>query len=141
MTATWETGPTIIAWRTADPATLPLWQHPDTPRSTSGSRLAIAAKPSRTSYSRSRRRWTAWLDGRGDLRDEGISGTKDRDKWPVLVLDALLKSGRFGTPSYKRPFLRDLLIGSDCVLKPAMQRPRTYSRNPRPDCSGVWRVL
>ena len=35
-------------------------------------------------------RWTAWLDGRGDLRDEGISGTKGRDKRPGL--DALLKS-------------------------------------------------
>ena len=36
-------------------ATLPLWQHPDALPSTSGSRPVIAARPSRTSYSRSRR--------------------------------------------------------------------------------------
>jgi hypothetical protein len=59
-------------------------------------------------------------------RDEGISGTKGRDKRPVLVLDALLKSGRFGTPSHKRPFSGELLFGSDSVLKMAMQHPRTH---------------
>ena len=58
-------------------------------------------------------------------RDEGISGTKGRDKRPGL--DALLKGGRFGTASYKRPFLREPQIGSDSVLKLAMQHPRTQS--------------
>ena len=73
------------------------------------------------------------------FRDEGISGTKRRDKRPGL--DALLKGGRFETASYKRTFLRELQISSDCVLKPAMQHPRTQSRNLRPDCTGVGRVL
>ena len=57
-------------------------------------------------------------------RDEGISGARGRDKRPGL--DAL-PQGAFGTASYKRPFLRDPPIGSDSVLKPAMQRPRTQS--------------
>jgi hypothetical protein len=70
--------------------TLAAWQHPDAPRSTSGSRPVIAARPSRTSYSRSRRP----PDGLGGqswrfYRDEGISGTRGRDKRPGL--DALLK--------------------------------------------------
>jgi hypothetical protein len=60
-------------------------------------------------------------------RDEGISGSRGRDKRPVLVLDALLKSGRFGTPSYKRPFLTEPQISSDSVLNTAMRHPRTQS--------------
>ena len=55
-----------------------------------GSRPLIAARPSRTSYSRFRRP----LDGLAGsivaiFRDEGISGAKGRDKRPGL--DALLK--------------------------------------------------
>ena len=62
--------------------TLPLWQHPDA--LWFGSRPVIAARPSRTSYSRSRRPLDGWLDGRRVHR-----GTKGRDKRPGL--DALLK--------------------------------------------------
>jgi predicted site-specific integrase-resolvase len=72
-------------------------------------------------------------------RDEGISGSRGRDKRPGL--DALLKGDRFRSASYKRTFLRDPPIGSDYVLKPAVQRPRTQSRNPRLDCAGAGRVL
>ena len=43
--------------------------------------------------------------------------------------------------SQKRSFLREPQISSDSVLKPAMQHPRTQSRNPRLDCNGVGRVL
>ena len=39
-------------------------------------------------------------------RDEGISGTKGRDKRPGL--DVLLNGDRFGSASYKRSFLRIL---------------------------------
>ena len=72
-------------------------------------------------------------------RDEGISGSRGRDKRPGL--DALLKGDRFRSASYKRTFSGELQIGSDSVLKAAMQHPRTYSRNPRLDCTGVARVL
>jgi DNA invertase Pin-like site-specific DNA recombinase len=72
-------------------ATLPLWQHPpDARRSMSGSRPPIAGRLLRTSYSRSRRP-LGGLAGRSwrIYRDEGISGTRGRDKRPGL--DALLK--------------------------------------------------
>ena len=85
-----------------------------------------AARPLRTSYSRlqeaaGRLGWTVVAI----YRDEGISGTKGRDKRPGL--DALLKDGPFETASDKRTFLREPQISSDYVLKPAMQRPRTQS--------------
>ena len=47
----------------------------------------IAVRPSRTSYSRSRRLLDG-LAGRGGVfRDEGISGTKGRDKRPGLDVE------------------------------------------------------
>ena len=70
---------------------LTAWQQrPDAPPCMSGSPPVIAARPSRTSYSRFRRP----LDGLAGpivavFRDEGISGSKGRDKRPGL--DALLK--------------------------------------------------
>ena len=71
------------------------------------------------------------------FRDEGISGTKGRDGQPGVDASRTISSGA----SYKRPFLTDPQISSGCVLKMAMQRPRTHSRNPRLDCTGVGRVL
>jgi DNA invertase Pin-like site-specific DNA recombinase len=70
---------------------LPAWQHrPDAPPCISGSAPAIAGSRSRTSLRPCRR----LLDGSAGLswavfRDEGISGTRGRDKRPGL--DALLK--------------------------------------------------
>ena len=83
--------------------------------------------------------WTVLAISTASYRDEGISGTRGRDKPPGR--DAMLKGGRFGAASYKRTFSGELQIGSDSVLKAAMQHPRTYSRNPRLDCTGVARVL
>ena len=54
---------------------------------------------------------------------------------------AALKGGRLGRASHKRTFSGEPQIGSDSVLKTAMQHPRTHSRNPRLDCTGVGRVL
>jgi hypothetical protein len=70
-------------------------------------------------------------------RDEGISGTGGRDNWSDHAdlsrsgLDPLAKTFSFKTPQ----------ISSDSVLKPAIQHPRTHSRNPRLDCTGIGRVL
>ena len=78
----------------------------------------IAARPLRTSYSRSRRP----LDGLAGrvvavFRDEGISGARGREPSGAED-DASRKNVRFcETPQ----------ISSDCVLKPAIQRPRTQS--------------
>ena len=98
----------------------------------------IAARPLRTSYSPCKRP----PDG---LADRSGRVPRREHQWHQEArqggLDALLKGGRFETASYKRTFLRELQISSDCVLKPAMQHPRTQSRNLRPDCTGVGRVL
>jgi hypothetical protein len=70
-------------------------------------------------------RWLGWTVV-ALFRDEGISGARGRDKRPGLAGCAL--EGRpFGTASYKRSFLGEPQIGSDYVLKPAVQRPRTQS--------------
>ena len=58
-------------------------------------------------------------------RDEGISGTRGRDKRPGL--DALLKGVASGQPPINGRFRENPQISSDSVLKPAMQRPRTQS--------------
>ena len=54
-----------------------------------GSRPVIAVRPSRTSYSRSRRLLDGSAGRSWHLRDEGISGSQGRQKRPGL--DALLK--------------------------------------------------
>jgi hypothetical protein len=108
----------------------------------SGSAPVIAARPSRTSYNRSRR----LLDGsagrswrstatRASVAPRGATGGLG---WMRL---AALKGGRLGRASHKRTFSGEPQIGSDSVLKTAMQHPRTHSRNPRLDCTGVGRVL
>ena len=70
-------------------ATLPLWQHPDAPRSTSGSTSdrgqTVENQLQPLQEAAGRLGWTVVAI----YRDEGISGTRGRDKRPGL--DALLK--------------------------------------------------
>jgi hypothetical protein len=57
----------------------------------------------------------------------GFSGARWREKRPGL--DARLKSWRPDREraSHKRSFMGNPPISSDCVLKPALRRPRTIS--------------
>ena len=72
-------------------ATLPVWQHLSAPPCMAGSPPVIAVRPSRTSHSHSRRRLGGWAGRSSIYRDEGIGGTRGRDKRPGLALKGVAR--------------------------------------------------